>query len=402
MSLKTGVSANNVQNQFVQTLRQKLLGLRDEATGAWTGELSSSALSTSLSLVALLDEQATHQSLTSARWLEAHQNEDGGWGDTPASHSNLSTTLMTRAALCLYQKKTKSLDFHLVIQRATDWVVERTGGLAFPQLISALSDLYGNDRTFAIPILAFLAICEEDDQVWPTIPPLPFLLALLPQSVYRFFKLQIVSYALPALIAIGLCRHVCAAASRRSRAWGVWVAKPLLKKLEGLQPPHGGFLDAIPLTAFVCLALSKSGYSAHPVVYRAKAFLRASYRPDGSYPIDTNLRIWVTTLATRALLKNATALDFSLADKQRLAQWILEKQQTNVHPYTGAQPGGWAWTDCAGGVPDADDTSAALVALHHLRQAGVALEMSEAVQAGIHWLLDLQNQDGGMPTFCKG
>ena len=33
------------------------------------------------------------------------------------------------------------------------------------------------------------------------------------------------------------------------------------------------------------------------------------------------------------------------------------------HPYTGAAPGGWAWTDLPGGVPDADDTPGALLAL---------------------------------------
>jgi squalene-hopene/tetraprenyl-beta-curcumene cyclase len=51
-------------------------------------------------------------------------------------------------------------------------------------------------------------------------------------------------------------------------------------------------------------------------------------------------------------------------------------------------------------VPDADDTPGALIALLHLgvvdaptRQAGIA---------GVRWLLDLQNRDGGIPTFCRG
>ena len=34
-----------------------------------------------------------------------------------------------------------------------------------------------------------------------------------------------------------------------------------------------------------------------------------------------------------------------------------------VHPLTGAEPGGWGWTDLSGAVPDADDTAAALLAL---------------------------------------
>jgi len=51
-------------------------------------------------------------------------------------------------------------------------------------------------------------------------------------------------------------------------------------------------------------------------------------------------------------------------------------------------------------VPDADDTAGALLALHRL---GAGSErVLEAAQAGIDWLLDLQNSDGGIPTFCRG
>ncbi|MEI6647497.1 MAG: prenyltransferase/squalene oxidase repeat-containing protein [bacterium] len=394
---------SDVQTQFVHSLRRKLLSLRDDSTGVWTGELSSSALSTALALVALMGEQSEEQLLSSAQWLQKHQNEDGGWGDTPTSQSNISTTLIARAALCTVQKKYGAIDFQVVLQRATDWVVIRTGGMEFPRLVQALSQIYKKDRTFAIPILTFIAICENDDRVWPTIPSLPFILALLPQSLYRFFRIQVVSYALPALIAIGLCRSSCAAASHKLPSWWKIVAPPLLRKLEKLQPLHGGFLDAIPLTAFVAIALTKIGYTSHPVVGRAKAFLKQSYRPDGSYAIDTNLRTWVTSLTTRALLNTEEGTDdFPLHEKRRLAHWIIERQQKHVHPYTGAQPGGWAWTDCAGGVPDADDTSAALIALYHLQQHGVTLNMFKDIRAGIQWLMGLQNHDGGMPTFCKG
>ena len=49
-------------------------------------------------------------------------------------------------------------------------------------------------------------------------------------------------------------------------------------------------------------------------------------------------------------------------------------------------------------MPDADDTSGALVALHVLTGG----TYSEEVGKGVEWLLALQNEDGGMPTFCKG
>ena len=55
-----------------------------------------------------------------------------------------------------------------------------------------------------------------------------------------------------------------------------------------------------------------------------------------------------------------------LADREPIAAWLMDQQYRGVHPFTGAAPGGWAWTDLPGGMPDADDTAGALVALHTL------------------------------------
>jgi len=63
-------------------------------------------------------------------------------------------------------------------------------------------------------------------------------------------------------------------------------------------------------------------------------------------------------------------------------------------------PGGWAWTDLPGGVPDADDTPGALMALRVLDPNGKY--SLAAGQAAVSWLLGLQNRDGGIPTFCRG
>jgi squalene-hopene/tetraprenyl-beta-curcumene cyclase len=49
-------------------------------------------------------------------------------------------------------------------------------------------------------------------------------------------------------------------------------------------------------------------------------------------------------------------------------------------------------------VPDADDTAGALLALRRLGR----VPSSRAAAAGVRWLLDLQNPDGGWPTFCRG
>jgi len=390
-----------------EAVRVQVLGQRDPATGVWTGELASSALGTALAVAALGGGAATDRSLAAsgAAWLAAHVNADGGWGDTPESVSNLSTTLIANAALRQFERSREGGGAHGIAGgRGGAWIGERVGSLEPEAIARALGKVYGKDRTFAVPILAFLAMCGENGGAWRSVPPLPFLLALLPQGAYRFFNLQVVSYALPALIAVGLCRHVCAAKARGGHAWGRLFAGPLLRRLERLQPSHGGFLDAIPLTAFVCLALRQAGHGEHPVARNGLAFLRQAARPDGSWAIDSNLRTWVTTLATRGVARARGDVNGAegTGELEKIAEWLVRAQMKTRHPFTGALPGGWAWTDLPGGVPDADDTAGALIALRRLKEAGCQTDVTDAVRNGVRWLLGLQNADGGIPTFCKG
>jgi len=132
------------------------------------------------------------------------------------------------------------------------------------------------------------------------------------------------------------------------------------------------------------------------VARQAVDFLTRSVRPDGSWPIDTNLATWLTTLSVNALVASA----LGATERREIRDWLLGQQYRRVHPYTGAEPGAWAWTDLPGGVPDADDTAGAVLALRNLGEPDE--EMQGAAEGGIRWLLNLQNRDGGVPTFCRG
>jgi squalene-hopene/tetraprenyl-beta-curcumene cyclase len=149
------------------------------------------------------------------------------------------------------------------------------------------------------------------------------------------------------------------------------------------------------------MSLIASGGMADPVTDEGLEFLIRSVRLDGSWPIDTNLATWVTTLSLNALAAGGRLPDrLSPDERRRVRAWLLAQQYRVRHPYTGAAPGGWAWTDLPGGVPDADDTAGALIALHHLGELDA--KALDAAQAGVRWLLDLQNRDGSIPTFCRG
>jgi squalene-hopene/tetraprenyl-beta-curcumene cyclase len=175
-----------------------------------------------------------------------------------------------------------------------------------------------------------------------------------------------------------------------------------LKILRRKQPESGGYLEAAPLTGFVTMSLAVAGRTDDPVARSGAAFLADTQRRDGSWPIDTNLATWVSTLSIKALDPD----DLSPEQNQRLLQWLVQQQHTREHPFTHSPPGGWAWTNLSGGVPDADDTSGALLAAHKLLksidQPELRQPVHQAARDAVEWLLNLQNADGGMPTFCRG
>ena len=98
--------------------------------GHWVGELSTSALSTATAVMALylVGERGgtRHDDLVTGglRWLAAHQNADGGWGDTVKSVSNISTTMLCRSAFYLTGTRTQHAD---AVERAEAWLAGRYG-----------------------------------------------------------------------------------------------------------------------------------------------------------------------------------------------------------------------------------------------------------------------------------
>ncbi len=406
-------------HKAIDRVNALLLSKRNEH-GWWTGNLSTSALSTATAVMALHKAvMATSDETQRLRWqrlidgglkwLARHQNSDGGWGDTVLSISNISTTMLAHAVF----RVNSATRWDAVIASSAEYIAKAGG-------VEAVIKRYGKDRTFSVPILTHCALAGIVD--WKNVIPLPFELACVPHQLYAAVKMPVVSYALPALIAIGqvIFKHqghwnpVMRLIRRRAIA-------PSLRVLESIQPLHGGFLEATPLTSFVCMSLLGCDLFDHVVTQQCLRFIEASVREDGSWPIDTNLTTWVTTLSVNALgerlgvgsLSDGPSVDVEvyrradalpLAGLSAIRNWLLSQQYKTIHPYTHAAPGGWSWTDLPGGVPDADDTPGAMLALMNLRGPGGAFSEDEisSLKAAAIWLLDLQNRDGGWPTFCRG
>jgi squalene-hopene/tetraprenyl-beta-curcumene cyclase len=392
------IDPNSLLTAF-QTARRDLLALR-APNGSWTGRLSDSALSTATAVSALsvyadaAPDDPRHAACRQLarrgiEWLGRCQNADGGWGDTDKSHSNISTTLLALAAIRLAGMADH---YDNQIERAEDYV-DAKGSFA------GLRRRYGKDKTFAVPILMNCALAGM--VAWKEVAALPFEVVCVPHGLLRFFRLPMVSYAIPALVAVGQARYFHRKPLNPfSRLMRGMAVDRSLAAVGTMQPASGGYLEAAPLTSFVVMGLASTGRANHAIVRRGVQFLLASFRESGSWPIDTNLATWNTTLAINALAA-ATGDVGALG----CLDWLLDCQHTDEHPFTRAVPGGWAWTDLSGGVPDVDDTSGALLALSVLRGStggGNHQRIDAAAAAGVRWLLEIQNRDGGWPTFCRG
>lgn len=406
--------------------------------GFWKGRLANSALATAVAVSAL---ELVYREYTRANqnppfdyslvergidWLAKNANPDGGWGDTTLSKSNISTTTLCWCAFYIVNGAAEK--YSDVVLRAEKWLKQRAGRLEPHILVPTIISRYGNDRTFSAPILMVCAVANRigsGEEAWSLVPQLPFEVAVLPRDLFTVLKVPVVSYALPALVAIGQARH--AKLHSNNKVLNLIrnaVKERTLELVFKIQPPHGGFLEAIPLTSFVALALTVSGNCRHPIVSRAVSFIKSSVRDDGSWAIDTDLATWLTTLSINGLLGANRRSDspLSLEEINGLLRWILNQQHKDTHLYTNVSGGGWAWTNLPGGVPDADDTAGALLAIHKIvtklpgskqsgdgsrhanrnEPAGIGISPIKSGIAGVNWLINLQNSDGGIPTFCKG
>jgi squalene-hopene/tetraprenyl-beta-curcumene cyclase len=381
----------------------------------------------------------------SVNWLARKQNADGGWGDCDRAQSNIAATLLVQAAFRLTGIPAKYSD---LMVKADDYV-EAQGGVA------SLWRQHGNDKTFVTSILANCALAGMVP--WQKVPTLPFELVCLPKRWLRHFPPPVARYAIPAFLAVGRAKHhhdpthnPLTRLARRS------LRGKSLTLLELLQATDGSFTGMVPSTSFVVMSLASCGYQDHRVVSRGIEFLLAAIRADSSWGVENSRTIWNTSLAVHHVVDDTAAatadkvldelpaahsaygqpweetarvgdafIETAAADthrpshslspggearrddlvlNERCLSWLLESQRQEADPVTEAPAGGWSWSDSSGAVPNTMATSASLIALSHWRRRFGQLHLERidrGAELAIKWLLQLQNEDGGWPTFYR-
>ena len=140
------------------------------------------------------------------------------------------------------------------VHKAESWLGDRAGTLDPQGLVKAAEQQYGRDRTFSVPILTMAALAGRlgtGRDAWRLVRPLPFELAVLPHRLYKWLRLPVVSYALPALIAIGQVRYEhCRPGNPLTRLVRHLSREKSLGVLANLQParrrvPRSGAVDLI-------------------------------------------------------------------------------------------------------------------------------------------------------------
>ncbi len=169
-----------------------------------------------------------------------------------------------------------------------------------------------------------------------------------------------------------------------------------------MQPASGGLPGGTPLTSFVVMSLAGIGRADHPVTPHGAEFLRDSVRDDGSWPIDTNLATWNTTLVDQRAGRGGEDVG-----RARLLGLAARLPAPRVHPFTGAAPGrlGLDRPERRGarrrrhaGRPAGPDRLAELAA----RPTPDSRTDRRRGAGGVQLAAELQNCDGGWPTFCRG
>jgi squalene-hopene/tetraprenyl-beta-curcumene cyclase len=85
-------------------------------------------------------------------------------------------------------------------------------------------------------------------------------------------------------------------------------------------------------------------------------------------------------------------------------EWLLNTQHNSPSVVTDAPAGGWGSSDAPGAEPNTIATAGtlAILAQAYAQPGAVSRDrMERAAIAGVRWLVEMQNEVGGWPTYCR-
>lgn len=172
----------------------------------------------------------------------------------------------------------------------------------------------------------------------------------------------------------------------------------MLERIE----PDGTFYSYFSSTFLMIFALLSLGYSKNdPIIKKAVKGLKSMRTEINglTHMQYTDASVWNTSLISSALQLAGVSPDDPAVKKAN--RYLLKRQHDQfgdwvIHNPKGS-PGGWGFSDVNTVNPDVDDTTASLRSI--ARRVPGSPKYQEAWDRGVNWLLSMQNDDGGWPSF---
>jgi sporulenol synthase len=174
----------------------------------------------------------------------------------------------------------------------------------------------------------------------------------------------------------------------------------MLERIEA----DGTLYSYFTTTFLMVFALLALGYSKdHPIILRAVQGLKtlACQTNRLLHIQNSTSTVWNTALLSHAL--QAADISPSHSMIRKAGQYLLSRQHRRYGDWIihnpHILPGGWGFSDINTINPDVDDTTAALRVISKLTKTDPFYR--DACIRGLHWVLSMQNADGGWPAFEK-
>jgi squalene-hopene/tetraprenyl-beta-curcumene cyclase len=395
--------------------------------GYWVGELQGDSILESeyLLLKFILEQENEPDLFKIANYLRALQNPEGGWSLFPGGPSDLSATAKAYFALKLmgddpeapYMRSAREVVLSLggaeKCNSFTKFYFAALGQISYdacpsipPEIVFLPKWFYFNlyhvsawTRTMILP-LAFVTTLRYTRRLPPEMgmpelyidriaanrvadPPRG-----LPRS-WRDFFLRIDQF-----LKIYDRSPISSLRRRALHAGERW----LLDHLEGSE----GLGAIFPPMVYLLIVFRALGYpDDDPRVVKAHKDLRDFFIEEGDtirlQPCVSP--VWDTGLAMHALAESG--LDPHSDSARRGVHWLLGKECRVASDWKNncraVEPSGWFFEFANPHYPDVDDTAIALAALRRL--GGEVAR--EALERGLRWLLNMQNDDGGWAAFDR-
>ncbi|MCL6458201.1 MAG: squalene--hopene cyclase [Gorillibacterium sp.] len=192
---------------------------------------------------------------------------------------------------------------------------------------------------------------------------------------------------------IGSPRYIHQAAIRKAEQF-------ILQRIEA----DGTLYSYASSTILMILSLLALGYDQHhPLIAHAiQGIIAMRCSTDDKTTMQNSpSTVWDTALLTYAM-QEAGVTDDHVAI-QKAAAYLLSRQHDKTADWSihnpNAIPGGWGFSETNTMNPDVDDTTAALRVIRSLSSSDLSYQ--DSWNRGLHWVISMQNEDGGWPAFEK-